>query len=167
MLRNSLQIALCGLSVLLFVSGCTSTRPLLTGDNVGVQAILPNLKIKADQYVEYIVRRRIEKELPLYVKNIRDYNINITISEHYSDSVFTERQVTKEQVRMAARVEIFDKDYDEVASRLLDSFSTYEVCDDMPFSVAASRKQARRSVMENLAQSITLAITSSVGCGSK
>ncbi len=160
MLRNSFKIAFCGLTILLVVGGCSSTRPLLTESPSAKQLKHNNIKIKADPYVEYKIRCTIEKMLPFYIKNIENYMINIDINENSSSVVYTERQVAKEQLRISAKIEIYDKNYNKIQDKLVDAFSTYEVCDDLPFSVLASKKQARNSILNELANSIALAISS-------
>lgn len=102
----------------------------------------------------------IERELPLYVENLQLYKINIDIKGQRSSAVYTERQVTKEQLRMAAKIQVHDKSYNELGERLVDAFSTYETCDNLPFSVLASKKQAVNAVLDELGNSIVFAIVS-------
>lgn len=155
MLRNSLKITLCGL-IILCLCGCSSTRPLLVSDHQNVS--LDNVKIKADPAIEYRVSGIIKRLLPHYVKDPENYVINITVKETSSSAVYTRKEVAKEQLRMAALIEVYDKEYNEIGSRVIDSFATYEVCDELPFSVLSSQTQARNTVADSLAESVVLAI---------
>lgn len=161
MFRNNLKIAFCGLIILsvFLVGGCSSTRPLLI-ENSSNERFYNNINIKSDPYAEYRIRSIIEKSLPFYVSNIEKYMINIDVKENSSSVVYTERQVAKEQLRISAKIEIYDKNYNKLSDKLVDAFSTYEVCDDLPFSVLASKKQARDSILNELANSIVLAVAS-------
>ena len=157
MLRDSLKGAICGL-IVIALCGCSSTRPLL--DSRHEELSLCNVKIKADPRVEYQISGIINRLLPHYVKNPKDYFIAVTIKESSSSAVYTQRQVAKEQLRMAASVVVYDREYNELGSRLVDSFSTYEVCDDLPYSVLASKNQAWNTVSQELANSIVMAVVS-------
>lgn len=155
MLRNSLKIAFCGLIALLF-QGCSETRSLLTKEQNYASKF--DINIKAEPYEKYRILGIIERSLPLYVKDLSLYKINIEIKDQVASAVYTERQVTKKQLRMAARVQVLDKQYNQLGEKLVDAFSTYEVSDDLPFSVLSSKKQAQNAVMDELANSVVLAI---------
>ncbi|MDR3224213.1 MAG: hypothetical protein LBT03_01325 [Holosporales bacterium] len=161
MLRNNFKISLCGLiPCVVFLDGCSDTRPLIGKE---AQAQKSNsIKIIADPYVEYKIRDTLETSLCSYEICIDDYRIYITINENDSSVVFTERQVAKEQLRMTAKVELCDKDYNKLAEKSVDTYSTYEVCDDIPYSALASRKQAIDAVLYELGNSITLVIVSCI-----
>jgi hypothetical protein len=120
----------------------------------------PNLdiQIKAEPDTEYLMSRVLNRGLPYYVHTNDLLHIQVETKEHESAAVYTERQVAKNQLRLEANVRVLDKDYTELGSRKVDSFTTYEVCDDMPFSVVSAKKQARTSVTNDLANSIVLAI---------
>ncbi|MDR0942410.1 MAG: hypothetical protein LBM19_02210 [Holosporales bacterium] len=159
MLRNSLKVAICGL-IILATGGCSNTRLLLGNsrslDNQGSY----DIKIKADPYAEYKIRNIIEKSLPLYGVDLKNYKITIVIVEKNSSVAYTEKEVAKEQVRIAAEIEIYDKEYNKLSEKCLDTFSTYEVCDTLPYSDLASRKQAINAMLNDLGNAITLAIVS-------
>ncbi len=157
MLRNCFKIAICGLISLLLL-GCSETTPLLTNAN----SIKGNfdISIKAEPYEKYRVMGIVERNLPLYIKDLSLYKINIEIKGQTSSAVYTERQVTKEQLRMTAKIQVYDKCYNELGEKLVDAFSTYETCDNLPFSVLASKKQAQNAILDELANSIVLAIVS-------
>ncbi len=157
MLRNCFKIAICGLISLLLL-GCSETTPLLTNAN-SIKGSF-DINIKAKPYEKYRVMGIIERTLPLYIKDLSLYKINIEIKGQTSSAVYTERQVTKEQLRMAAKIQVYDKSYNELGEKLVDAFSTYETCDNLPFSVLASKKQAQNAVLDELANSIVLAIVS-------
>lgn len=160
MLRNCLKVALCGL-IGLSINGCTSTRPLLSVvDRSGRSVESADVKIKAEPIVEYQISRVIARTLSNYIQNPQDYIITIKVTEHSSSALYTQKQVAKEQLRMAASINIYDKDYNEIGSKLVDAFSTYEVCDELPFSVSSSKTQARNTVTQELANSIVFAIVS-------
>ncbi|MDR1391355.1 MAG: hypothetical protein LBI95_03255 [Holosporales bacterium] len=156
MLRNSVKIAFCGLSIAI-VAGCSSTQPLLLKSRSVHK--FDNIKINAEPYSEYRIRRIVENTLPLYIERHDRYRINIELTERDLSAVYTEKQVTKEQLRIAAKIEIYDEQYNLIATMLTDAFSTYEVCDDLPFSVLASKKQAKDSVLTELANAIVLTIS--------
>jgi hypothetical protein len=158
MLRSSVKIALCGLICTLALVGCSSTRPLLPGKTSNQNSA--NIKIKADPYVEYKIRGVIEKSMLLYSINPNKYNINIEIKEYTASVVYTEKQVAKEQARIVAKIEVYDIDYNKLADKNVEAFTTYEVCDELPHAVQASRKQATNTVLDELAYSITMAIMS-------
>ena len=84
----------------------------------------------------------------------------MTIKENSSSAVYTQKQVAKEQLRMVASIVVYDREYNELGSRLVDAFSTYEVCDDLPYSVLASKNQAWNTVSQELANSIVMAVVS-------
>lgn len=160
MLRNCLKVALCGL-IGLSINGCTSTRPLLSVvDRSGQSVESADVKIKAEPIVEYQISQVIARTLSNYVQNPQDYIITIKVTEHSSSALYTQKQVAKEQLRMAASINVYDKDYNEIGSKLVDAFSTYEVCDELPFSVLSSKTQARNTVTQELANSIVFAIVS-------
>lgn len=161
MLRNCLKVALCGL-IGLSINGCTSTRPLLSVVDRGGQSVVESadVKIKAEPIVEYQISEVIARTLFNYVQNPQDYIITVKVTEHSSSALYTQKQVAKEQLRMAASINVYDKDYNEIGSKLVDAFSTYEVCDELPFSVLSSKTQARNTVTQELANSIVFAIVS-------
>ena len=157
MLRNCIKIAICGL-VSLYLSGCSETTTLLCSSYENKSNF--DISIKSESYEKYRIMGIIERELPLYVENLQLYKINIDIKGQRSSAVYTERQVTKEQLRMAAKIQVHDKSYNELGERLVDAFSTYETCDNLPFSVLASKKQAVNAVLDELGNSIVFAIVS-------
>ena len=163
MLRNNYKSSFYRLIILFgaILSACSETRSLL-GNPGRVQNSSLDLKIKADPYEEYRIRGIVEKQLPLYVADISMYKIDIEVKGQTASAVYTERQVTKEQIRMAAKITISDKHHNQLSEQVVDAFSTYEVCDDLPFSVLASKKQARDTVLNELANAIILSVSASV-----
>lgn len=157
MLRNYFKITICGL-ISILLAGCSETTSLLS--NSGNFKGKFDISIKSEPYEKYRIMGIINRTLPLYVKDLKLYKINIEIKGQTSSAVYTERQVTKEQLCMAAKIQIYDKYYNELGERLVDAFSTYETCDNLPFSVLASKKQAHNAVLDELANSIVLAIVS-------
>jgi hypothetical protein len=65
-------------------------------------------------------------------------------------------------MKITATVKVYDKNYRHIATKKLDSYSTYEVCDDLPYSGLASRRQAIDAILDDLAHSIIFAIISSI-----
>lgn len=157
MLRNSVKIKICGLIAVL-LSACSNTSSLL--NNTKETESKFDLSIKSEPYEKYRIQGIIERCLPLYIRDASQYKINIELNSHDSPAVYTERQVTKGQLRIAAKVRVYDKSYNELGERLVDSFSTYETCDDLPFSVLASKTQAKNAVIDELGNSIALSIVS-------
>jgi hypothetical protein len=115
------------------------------------------MKIKAEPYVEHIMSHTIERALLGYGIG-GTYVINVTVEKHEAPVAFTEKEVAKEQIRLTAKVEIYDSDYNRLAERRLDTFSTYDVCDTLPYADLASRRQANVAVINNLSESVAMAI---------
>ncbi|MDR1609734.1 MAG: hypothetical protein LBR78_02685 [Holosporales bacterium] len=160
MLRNYLKIAVAGLT--LVVSGCQDTRCLLgETDRQFSDAADYKIKIKAEPYVEHIMSRTIERTLTSYGIN-GTYAINVTVEKHEAPVAFTEKEVAKEQIRLIAKIELYDSDYTKLAERKLDTFSTYDVCDTLPYADLASRRQANMAVINNLSESVAMAIVSAL-----
>lgn len=158
MLPNSLKITICGLIAVIFISGCSSTKPLLGEDSVESGHILKTIKIKADPYYEYRIRNIIENSLKSYLCDVSRYNINIEIKKSKSAVAYSQSAVLKEQKRIAAKIEIYDISYNKLFEKTLDSFSTYEVSDDFPYSGIASQRSTTRFMLEDLGNSISLSI---------
>jgi hypothetical protein len=142
----------------LVLFGCSSTRILLSGGETSNGSA--RIRIKSDPYAEYRIRGAIEKSLALYSTNLNRCNINIEIKENTASVVYTEKQVAKEQARIIAKIEIYDENYNKLAAKSVEAFSTYEVCDEFPHAVLASRRQATNTVLDELAHSITMVIVS-------
>lgn len=156
MLPNSLKITICGLIAIIFISGCSSTKTLL-GDSVeGGQ--IKCIKFKADPYYEYKIRNIVEGALRSYSCDTSKYNMNIEIKETSSVSSYSEQSVLKEQKRIAAKIEIYDINYNKLFEKTLDSFSTYEVSDDFPYSGISAQKSATGFMLEDLGNNISIAI---------
>jgi hypothetical protein len=149
------------LSSYLVLVGCEDIRPILTKTSQ-TRARYVNVKIKGDPYYEYRIRGIIERTLPSYHIKIDDYRISIELSETKSSVVYTTKQIAKDQIKVTASVTIHDKNFNPIATKKVDSYSTYEVCDDLPYADQASKKQATDSVLEDLANAIVLIIVSSV-----
>lgn len=163
MLRDSLKIAFCGLAFIL--GGCgESTHFLVSFAPCSVKPWMEsNIRIKTnDPYVEYKVREVLENSLVGYGRQLENYIINIQIYEKSESAIYTEKQVAKEQIRMWTKVEIFDKYYNRISEKVIDSFSTYDVCDEQPFAALSSKNQVRDSVVIDLANSIFLVILESL-----
>lgn len=155
MLRNYFKIAICGLISILLL-GCSETTSLLNNSS-NIKGKF-DISIKSEPHEKYRILGIIEQTLPLYIKDLTLYKINIEIKGQTSSAVYTERQVTKEQLHMAAKIQVYDKYYNELGEKLVDVFSTYETCDNLPFSVLASKKQSQNAVLDELANSIIFAI---------
>jgi hypothetical protein len=147
----------------LLTTGCTGIRPLL-GDmqQNSPDATYKNIKIIGDPYHEYRLRCVIEATLPSYPVNIDAHKISIELVEDKSSVVYTEKQVAKEQLKIAAKITICDLNYTVVSSKKVDAYSTFEVRDDLPYSDLASKKQTTDIVLNELAHSIVLAIVAGI-----
>lgn len=155
MLRDSLQIALCGL-IVLNVTACTSVRPLIVCRSE--HAELRNLHIKADPYVEYRFAGELRRILPQYIIDSDKYVITIEVNENTSSAIYTQKEVAKEQIRMTSHIAVYDSFYNHLGSKQLDTYSTYEVCDEMPYSIITAKKHARDTATQELAQASVLAV---------
>jgi hypothetical protein len=142
------------------VSGCQDTKCLLgEEDKQHLEDMNYKIKIKAEPRVERIMNRTIERTLTSYgISNT--YIINVTVEKHEAPVVFTEKEVAKEQIRLTAKIEIYSSDYTKLAERRLDTFSTYDICDALPYADLASRRQANVAVINNLSESVAMAIVS-------
>ena len=155
MLRNSLQGAFCGL-IFFCVTACTSTKPLFSAG--GVEGTYNNVRIKADPFVQYRFSDVLNHTLPHYVPNLMKYIITINITESSLPAMYTSEQVAKDQMRIVAYIEVYDKEYTNIGSKTLDSLTTYEVGDDLPHTINLTRNQARISAINDLANASALAI---------
>ncbi len=155
MLRNSLQIAFGGL-VALNLSACTNVKPLIV-DETGDMP-LKNLHIKADPYLEYKFLGVLQRLLSNYLPDNCQHNVTIELQEHTSSAIYTQKDIAKEQIRITAHIDVYDSAYNHIGSKMLDAYSTYEACDEMPHSVASAKLQARDTVIQELAQASALAI---------
>ena len=155
MLRDSLQVTLCGL-VALILSACTTVRPLIVKDTVSTQ--LKNLHVKADPYLEYRFVGAFQLLLSNYLPDNSQYEITIEIQEHISSAIDTQNEIAKEQIRMTAHINVYDSAYSHIGAKMLDTYSTYEACDEMPHSVTTAKLHARDAVIQELAQASALAI---------
>jgi hypothetical protein len=145
---------------MLTLSGCQDTRCLLGNDGEQhPESMNCKIKIKAEPHVEHIMSRTIERTMTSYGIS-GTYVINVTVEKHEAPVAFTEKEVAKEQIRLTAKVEIYDNDYTKLAERKLDTFSTYDVCDTLPYADLASRRQANIAVINNLSESVAMAIVS-------
>ena len=156
MLRNSVQIALCGLVAL---TACTSTRPLLTQGKV--KGISANIKIKAEPDVVYKFSGMLSKLQNEYLNN-NEFVVTIEIKEQTSSAIYTATETTKDQIRMTAKIDVYDKGYTHKATEILDTYSTYEIADELPFSAMSSKNNARETVIQELAHATALAIRAMV-----
>ena len=158
MLRNSLKISICGLIASVLI-GCSDTTPLL-GDNVGACQCnsLDSIKIKADAYYEHVLRSRLSKILATYYDKLRNYKITVTLKEENDTAVYSDREVIKEQKRLIAHIEICDKNLKTVLEKVLDSFSTYEIKDEIPFASISSQKQVTNLLLNDISSNIGLVI---------
>lgn len=126
------------------------------GETKGTQ--LKNLHIKADPYVEYRFLGALQRLLLIYMPASTQYEITIEIKEHESSAIYTQKEIAKEQIRMTAHIDVYDSYYNHIGSKMLDTYSTYEACDEVPHSVTTAKLQARDTVIHELAQASALAI---------
>ena len=155
MLRNSIQSAICGL-VIPCVVACSSTHPLLSEQtSPGGKA---EVKIKATPYVEYRFLGMLSPLLEKYIPRVERYLITIEITEQSSSAVYTAKGVVKDQLRMIAKIEVYDKEHNSIGTKLLDTYATYEVSDELPSSGMSSKQNAINAVIKELAHSSVLAI---------
>jgi hypothetical protein len=160
MLRNNLKIKICGLVIILLITGCSSTRLLLRSPVSHTSNKNIPIKFKAEPYYEYKLRDIIERYLNACSINMQNYNISIEVKETESQIAFSEKDILKEQKRISAKVEIYDREYNEISSTLLDSSSTYEVNDNYPYAGISSKKASTESVLLDLGNNIALYIAS-------
>lgn len=155
MLRDSIQIAICGL-ISLTVSACTAVKPVIVDRFEHTK--LKHLHIKADPYIEYRFAGELNRILSGYLVGDDAYVITIEIKENTSSAIYTHKEVAKEQIRMTSHIAVYDSSYNHIGSKCLDTYSTYESCDEMPYSVVTAKSHARDSVIQELAQASALAI---------
>lgn len=160
MLRNSVQSALCGL-IIPCVVACSSTHPLLS-DKIS-QRGKAEVKIKATPYVEYRFLGALRPMLDKYIPDGERYLITIEITEQSSSAVYTAKEVVKDQMRMIAKVDVYDGEHNSIGTKLLDTYTTYEVSDELPSSGISSKQNAMNSVIDELACSSVLAIRAILG----
>ena len=155
MLRKSIQSAICGL-VIPCVVACSSTHPLLSEQtSPGGKA---EVKIKATPYVEYRFLGVLRPMLDKYIPDSERYLITVEITEQSSSAVYSAKEVVKDQVRMIEKIEVFDKEQNSIGSKVLDTYTTYEVSDELPSSGMSSKQNAMNSVIDELANASVLAI---------
>ncbi|MDR1365116.1 MAG: hypothetical protein LBJ42_00835, partial [Holosporales bacterium] len=53
---------------------------------------------------------------------------------------------------------IYDPNYVKIAEKRLDTFSTYDVCDTLPYADLASKRQASAAAINDLSNSVAMAI---------
>ena len=152
MLRNSVQIALCGLVAL---TACTSTHPLLIRDKAG--GVFENIKIKAEPDVSYKFNGTLSRLIDEYVTT-NEFIVTIEIKEQTSSALYTATETTKDPIRMIAKIDVYDKGYTHKATKVLDAYSTYEIADELPSSAISSKNNAKDAVMQELAHATALAI---------
>ena len=155
MLRDSLQVAFSGL-VVLSLSACTTVKPLIVKETRNAQ--LKNLHIKADPYLEYKFVGTFQRLLSEYLPANNKYEITIELQEHTSSAIYTQKEIAKEQIRMTAHIEVYDSAYNHIGSKMLDTYSTYDACDEMPHSVITAKLHAQDTVIQELAQASALAV---------
>jgi hypothetical protein len=119
---------------------------------------LDNIKITADVYCEYKIRNVLSNMLSRYTAKLSSYKINITITEENNSIAYSEKKVIKEQGRLISKIEIFDKNYNELFNKSIDSLSTYEIDDNLPLSSMSSKKQSWDNMTNDIANNIALII---------
>jgi hypothetical protein len=150
--------------VLLATSGCQDTRFLL--DSRSDQHLSEqDYKIKIiaqEQSIAHTIRNVMERTLQAHsVRN--DIHVKVTLEVHESPVAFTEKEVAKEQVRLAAKVEIYDDSYTrQLAEKRVDTFVTYDVCDTLPYADLASKRQAVAAAANDLGHSIAMIVVSAL-----
>jgi hypothetical protein len=169
MLRDRVKGALSGLIAVAaaITTSCTDIRPLLSNQRHGSYKEYRNVRIKGEPYYEYRIRGVLESVLPAYPMNLDNYRVNIELIENKSSVVYTEKQIAKKQLKIAAKVTVYDVNYNLISSKNVDSYSTYEVSDDLPYSDLASKKQATDVVLDDLAHSIVLVIIEASGSAAR
>ena len=155
MLRNCLQVTFSGL-VTISLSACTNVKPLLATEAKSTH--LNKLYIKADPYVGYRFSNVFQRLVSTYLPANTQYEITIEIKEHESSAIYTQKEIAKEQIRMTAHIDVYDNFYNHIGSKMLDPYSTYEACDEMPHSVTTAKLHTRDVVIQELAQASALAI---------
>jgi hypothetical protein len=131
---------------------CTNTSPLFL--NSGEERDnFSHIKIKAPSpQIEYSLRRHLSNKLSRY--NLGKYKIKIIIEEESDVAAFSEREVVKEQKRLIACLVILDKNYNEICRTKTDSYSTYEVNDNVPLASMESEESTTNLLAQNLAEEL-------------
>ena len=160
MLRDHFKAAFCGL-IGFGLLGCSNTTPLLREADCSAD-ILSNIKISGDVAYAYKLRGYLKNELVSCDKSVLNYQVNIELKEDSDDTMFSEKEIVKEQTRIIYTVEILDEKRNEVLKKSMDSFSTYEVEDDMPFASMSSKNAAIENMLSEIAHNIALII---LDCG--
>lgn len=158
MLRNSSKIQVCGL-IALILSGCSSFSPLMVegAGHSDFHKIL-NIKINADPYYEYRIRSVLSVALAPYSQILSRYVVKIEIKEDSGAMAYSEKEVLKEQKRLICHLKIFDQKYNEVFQTNVDSFASYEVRDNAPFTSMSSEKQTTDLLLNDLSNNTALVI---------
>ncbi len=161
MLRNCYKIAYSGLISIILVA-CQSTRPLLSsGPEIG-HCGEDSVIIDAEPADKFLIESKLKHMLRIYGFDFNKYNIKVEIAEYTEPAAFTGKQVVKEQIRIAARVTLYDKEFTQIASKVHDSFTTYEVSDTLPYSALTSKRQTRLTVLDDLVNGTVLQVVQMV-----
>jgi hypothetical protein len=149
-LRNSIQAKILGLACQL-LAGCSSPDES--------HRLFPGLTIKADPYYEYRIRNILEASLRPYANKLKNTKIKITIRDKEEQAAFSEKETLIESKRISSHVELFDAAYNTLFETRLDSFATYGVSDEFPYSGISAQKSATEDMLNDIGNSISLAIS--------
>lgn len=167
MLRNSSKSSICGIATILtalLISGCDNTRPLLQNyDNSCEYSDLSEIKIMYKiPIAEHKIRRHLISSLRGYKDKLNKYKINVSISDESDVAAFSSKEVVKEHSRIIAHITISDNMYKTLLDTKIDSYSTYEVKDDAPFTSIISRDFTLDLLLKDISHGISQVIIKTI-----
>lgn len=144
-----------------FFCGCHNSRPLISNPGEYQSIDFKYIIIDApNPLIEYQMKRTLSYKLSNYSDKLRNYTIVIKLKKESDIAAFSEKEVVKEQVRLVAYIEIFDKNKQILAKKSIDSFSTYEVNDDVPFASISSKSETINVLINDISSSIASMVLS-------
>ncbi len=154
MLRNCAKITLCGI-IITAISGCQNTTPLFKNNCDNSYNNLSFIKIKAPSpWMEHHMHRCLVAILGNRSENLKQYKIKINIKEYGDVAAFSEKEVVKEEQKLVAHLQIFDKKYVLLQDMTIDSYTTYDVSDSIPFATLSEKHSAYKLLIKNLSNEI-------------
>jgi hypothetical protein len=89
---------------------------------------------------------------------LKNCRIRVTLKEKEEQSTFSEKETLAEGKRISAHIEILDSNYATLFETRLDSFATYEVSDEFPYSGLSAQRSSTDDMLRDIGNSIALAI---------
>jgi hypothetical protein len=124
-----------------------------------------NLVVKADPYYEYKLRNILETSLKHDADKLHGRMIRVTVTEKEEQAAFSEREALTEGKRITAHVELLDGNYNTLFETRLDSFSTYGVSDEFPYSGISAQRSVTDDMLQDIGNAISTALSAfTSGC---